>query len=81
MKSGFFLDVIVRQCTPIFQLLAGKDQTLLIRRNTLFVLNLGLDVIDGIGRLDLKGDGFAGQCLDDCDDVMLAIAGDSMRIS
>ena len=28
-----------------------------------FVLNLRLDVIDGVGRLDLKGDGLPGQGL------------------
>ena len=30
---------------------------------TLFVLNLALDIVDGVGRLHLKGDGLAGQGL------------------
>jgi hypothetical protein len=37
---------------------------LLIRRDTLLVLNLALDVVDGVGRLDLKSDGLAGDCGD-----------------
>ena len=32
---------------------------------TLLVLDLGLDVLDGVRRLDLKGDGLAGQGLDE----------------
>jgi hypothetical protein len=37
---------------------------LLIRRDTLLVLNLALDVVDGVGGLDLKSDGLAGDCGD-----------------
>jgi hypothetical protein len=33
---------------------------LLIRRDTLLVLNLALDVVDGVGGFDLKSDGLAG---------------------
>jgi hypothetical protein len=40
-------------------LLAGKDQTLLIWRNAFLVLDLGLDVVNGVGRLDLECDGCA----------------------
>jgi hypothetical protein len=42
----------------IFQLFSCKDQTLLIGRDALFVLDLGLDIVDGIGGLDLKSDGW-----------------------
>ena len=65
VKSRLFLDVVVRKRTSIFKLLAGKDQALLIRGNTLLVLNLCLDVVDGVGGLDLKGDGLAGERLDE----------------
>ena len=41
---------------------AGEDETLLIRRNAFLVLNFGLDVVDGIAGLDLKGDGLASNC-------------------
>jgi len=64
MQSGFLLDIVVGESAAILQLLAGKDQTLLIWGNTFLVLDLGLDVFDGIGRLNLKGDGLASQSLD-----------------
>ena len=60
MESGLLLDVVIRECTTVLELLACKDQALLVRRNSLLVLNLGLDVVDGIARLHLKGDGLAG---------------------
>ena len=40
VESGFFLDVVVRQCSSIFQLLASEDESLLIRRDTFLVLDL-----------------------------------------
>ena len=38
MQGRFFLDVVVRERATVFELLAGKNQTLLIRGNGLFVL-------------------------------------------
>jgi hypothetical protein len=35
---------------------------LLIRGNALLVLDLGLNVVDGVGRLDVEGDGLSGKC-------------------
>ena len=43
VKGRFFLDVVVAEGTTIFQLLAGKDQTLLIWRNALFVLKYNIN--------------------------------------
>ena len=60
MQGGFLLNVVVTQRATILKLLACKDQTLLIRRDALLILDLGLDVIDGIAGLDLKGDGLSG---------------------
>jgi len=59
MKSALFLDVVVRKSTSIFKLLTSKDETLLIWRNSLLILNLGLHILDGIRWLDLKGDGLS----------------------
>ena len=64
MKSRLLLDIVIREGSTILKLLAGEDQALLVGRNALLVLNLGLDVVDGVGRLDLKGDGFAREGLD-----------------
>jgi len=42
MESGLLLNVVVRQCTAICQLLTSKDQPLLMRENSFLVLDLGL---------------------------------------
>ncbi|KFW96607.1 hypothetical protein N336_09235, partial [Phalacrocorax carbo] len=63
MQGGLLLDVVVRQGAPIFQLLASKDQPLLIRGNAFLVLDLGLDILNGVTGLNLQGDGLARQGL------------------
>ncbi|KAI5089233.1 hypothetical protein C0J45_20641, partial [Silurus meridionalis] len=63
VESGLLLDVVVRQGATIFQLLAGKDQPLLIWGNAFFVLDFGLDILNGVTWLNLKGDGLASQGL------------------
>ena len=45
-------------CAPILKLLAGKNETLLVRGDALFVLYFRLDVVDGIRRLNLEGDSY-----------------------
>ena len=62
MEGGLLLDVVVRKGTAVFELLSGEDQALLVWRNAFLVLNLRLDVIDGVGRLYLKGDCLASHC-------------------
>lgn len=57
------LDVVVGEGAAILELLAGEDQALLVRRDALLVLDLGLDVVDGVRGLDLQGDGLARQGL------------------
>ena len=61
----YLLDVVVAQSAAILKLLAGEDQTLLIRGNALLVLDLGLDVVDGVARLDVEGNGLTRQGLDE----------------
>ena len=61
VKGGFLLDVVIAQCTAIFKLFSRKDETLLIGRNTLLVLNLGLDIINSVRRLDIQRDSLAYQ--------------------
>jgi hypothetical protein len=62
------LDVVVRKSATVLKLLAGENQTLLVRRNALLILNLWLHIIDGIGGLDLKSDGLARKGLDEAVD-------------
>uniref|UniRef100_A0A8I5NFK9 Uncharacterized protein n=1 Tax=Papio anubis TaxID=9555 RepID=A0A8I5NFK9_PAPAN len=47
----------LRQSTSIFQLLASKDQSLLIRRNSFLILDLGLYILYRIRGFSLEGDG------------------------
>merc|ERR1712215_414282 len=62
MQGRLLLDIVVRKSSTIFQLLSSKNQTLLIRRNTFLILNLGFAIVDGITGLNLKGDGLTSQC-------------------
>ena len=65
MKSRLLLDVVVGKSTSILKLLPSKDQTLLIRRNSLLVLDLSLNVVNRIRWLDIKGDGLSSESLDE----------------
>jgi len=65
MQGGLLLDVVIGKSATVLELLAGEDQTLLIRGDTLLVLDLGLHILDGIGSLDLEGDGLAREGLDE----------------
>ena len=59
MQGRFLLDVVVAQGSAILELLAGEDETLLVRRNAFLVLNLALDVVDGVAGFDLESDGLS----------------------
>ena len=63
MEGRLLLDVVVGESTAIFKLLSGEDQTLLVRWNALLVLNLCLNIVDGIRGLDFKGDSLAREGL------------------
>merc|ERR1712139_445889 len=65
MESALLLDVVVGEGPSVLQLLASEDQPLLIRGDSLLVLDLSLDVLDGVRGLDLEGDGLAGEGLDE----------------
>ena len=38
MEGGLLLDVVVGEGPPVLQLLPGKDETLLVRRDSLLIL-------------------------------------------
>merc|ERR1711953_962990 len=61
MKRGLFLNVVIRKCSPIFELFSSENQSLLLGRNSFLVLDLRLDILDGVIGLDVQSDGLAGQ--------------------
>ena len=61
------MDVVVSEGSSVLELLSGEDESLLVRWDALLVLDLGLDVVDGVGRLHLEGDGLAGDCQEGMD--------------
>ena len=65
MESALLLDVVVGESSSVLQLLASEDQPLLIWGDSLLVLDLSLDVLDGVRWFDLEGDGLASQGLDE----------------
>ena len=65
MESALLLDVVVREGPAVLQLLSSKDQPLLVWGDALLVLDLGLDILNGVRRLHLQGDGLPGQRLDE----------------
>ena len=65
VEGALLLNVVIRKSAAVLELLASEDETLLVRGDTLLVLNLRLDVVDGIGRLNLKGDSLTSQGLDE----------------
>ena len=63
VKRRLLLNVVVRKGASVFELLARKDETLLIRGNALLVLDLGLDVLNRVRRLDVERDSLARERL------------------
>ena len=65
MERGLLLDVVVLESAAILKLLASEDETLLVGRDALLVLDLSLHVFDGVAWLDVERDGLSGQGLDE----------------
>jgi len=59
VEGRLLLDVVVRKGSAILELLSSEDESLLVRGDTLLVLDLGLDVVDRVRGLDLERDGLA----------------------
>ena len=65
MESRLLLDVVVREGAAVLKLLARKDETLLVGRDALLVLDLGLHHVDGVRGLDLESDGLTRKGFDE----------------
>jgi len=53
VQGTLLLDVVVAQRTPILQLLTSENQSLLVRWDTLLILDLRFDIINCVRRLNL----------------------------
>ena len=78
MEGGLLLDVVVGEGAAVIELLTREDQSLLIRGDALFVLDLGLHGLNRVGGLNLQGDGLASQGLNENLHV-LAVFGKAFR--
>ena len=65
VKSGLLLDIVVRKSSSIFKLLSSEDKSLLVWWNSFLILNFGFDIFNGISWLNIKGDGFTSEGLDE----------------
>merc|ERR1719148_665389 len=65
MEGRFLLDVVIRKGSAILELLSGEDQSLLLRRNSFFVLDLCLDIRDRVIWLDVQSDRLSREGLDE----------------
>jgi len=65
VEGRLLLDVVVRKSSAVLELLSSEDQSLLVWWDSLLVLDLGLDVLDRVSWLDIKGDGLASESLDE----------------
>ena len=65
VEGRLLLYIIVSKSATILQLLACKDETLLIGRDALLVLDFRLHHIDRVARFDLERDSLAGERLDE----------------
>jgi hypothetical protein len=57
------IPTVITQSPSILKLFPSKDQSLLIRWDTLLVLDLGFDIVDSVGRLHLEGDGLTREAV------------------
>ena len=65
MESRFLLDVVVTEGSTVFELLSGENESLLIGWDAFLVLDLSLDVLNGVTWLNIKSDGLASKGLDE----------------
>ncbi len=64
MEGGLLLDVVVGESSSVLELLSGKDQSLLVGRDSFLVLDLLLDVLNGIAGLYFQSDCLSSKSFD-----------------
>ena len=64
MEGRLLLNVVVRKGSAILELLTSEDESLLIRGDTLLILDLVLHVLDGVRGLNIKSNCLSREGLD-----------------
>jgi len=65
VEGWFFLDVVVGKSSSVFKLFSSEDESLLIGRDSFLILDLGLDILNGVWWLNVKSDGLSSQSFDE----------------
>jgi len=65
MESGLFLNIVIGEGSAVLELLSGEDESLLIWWDTFFILDLSLNIFNGVCWLNIKGDSFTCECFDE----------------
>ena len=65
VKRRLLLDVVVGERAAVLELPAREDEALLVKGDTLLVLDLALHHLDGVARFHLQGGDLATQILDE----------------
>jgi hypothetical protein len=65
VEVGLALDVVVGEGTAVLEALPAEDESLLVGRDALLLLDLGLHPIDGVRGLHAQGDGTTREGLDE----------------
>ncbi len=63
MEGRLLLDVVIGKSSAVLELLTSEDKSLLVGGDALLVLDLGLDVLNSVRRLNIEGDGLASESL------------------
>ena len=63
VQCAFLLDVVVGQGSPVFQLFSGEDESLLVRRYALLVLDFRSHGCYGVFMGHIQRDGLSSQGL------------------
>merc|ERR1719232_1870925 len=65
VEGRFLLNVVVRKGSAVLELFSSEDQSLLLRRDTFLVLDLGFHVGDRVIWLDIQSDRLSREGLDE----------------
>ncbi|KAK4840406.1 hypothetical protein QYF36_008109 [Acer negundo] len=65
VEQRLLLDTVVCKASAILELLFDEDESLLVWWDAFLVLDLSLDVVDGVGGLDFQRNGLPYECFDE----------------